>query len=104
MKLLAILIFALLSGCASLTEAGHNAYSVTATVDKEGNVSGYNLQLSDGKEFESRKIDFQGMGPMVRLSIEEGASKAFKGQALAVKGLTILPSLGLSDILAPRDK
>jgi hypothetical protein len=94
----------MLGGCASLTEAGHNSYSVIAKTDKDGNVTGYDLSLSDGKEFESRTINFQSAGPMVRLSIEEGASKAFKGQALAVKGLTILPSMGLQDILAPRDK
>lgn len=94
----------MLGGCASLMDAGHSSYSVTSVKDKDGNVAGCDLNVNDGKEFANRKFQFQSMGPVCGLTVEEGDSKAFKGQALAVKGLTILPSLGLQDILAPRDK
>jgi hypothetical protein len=86
----------LLSGCASLTNAGHVAYTV------EMNPTGCSVTVADGKEYKNRNIVLD--CHKAQFAVTEEESKAFKGQALAVKGLTILPSLGLQDILAPRDK
>lgn len=85
-----------LTGCASLEEAGHAAYTF------EASPLGCRATASDGKEFKSRTILVDcSRGQM---SVNEGESKAFKGQALAVKAVNVLPTIGLSDILAPRDK
>jgi hypothetical protein len=99
MKLALIVIAAaLLAGCASLTDAGHASYKVTHTAS-----GACDLEVADGKEFaEGRVMKFDGRA--CQFMAEESASKAFKGQAIAVKGLSILPTMGLGDILAPRDK
>lgn len=95
----ALLVIAVLAvaGCASIENAGHTSYDVTQAPSGKG----WELRTKDGKELEGRSIQFHaGQGVLV---VEEGASKAFKGQALAVKALG-LPTMGLADILAPRDK
>jgi len=89
----------LLSGCASLDTAGHAAYSATAVKDAKGKVIGYDFAVKDGKEFANRKIAFQATGDTVSVTIEEGTSHAFRGQALAVKALTVLPVTGLQDLV-----
>ncbi len=92
--LAAIAVLALLlSGCAGTF--GHAAYEVKANA-----AGGYDLTASDGKEFADRSIMFDAR--IGRLMVQEGASKAFKGQALGVKAINILPTMGLGDILAPR--
>ena len=99
MKLALILLAALLSGCASLSDAGHVAYTVTPIKDAAGKVTAHELQIRDGKEFEGRQIQFQAMGEAVTLTIREGESKAFKGQAIGAKALSVMPVTGLSDLL-----
>lgn len=89
----------LLSGCASLDTAGASTYTVTAVRDADGKVAGYELTVKDGKEYSGRNVQFQADGARAGLAIAEGESKAFKGQALAVKALTVLPVTGLQDLL-----
>jgi hypothetical protein len=84
--LLLIVLLAVLyvcAGCTSLTEAGHVMYSL------EPAPGGYKFTASDGKEFASRVISVTKEGV---LTIVEGASSAFQGQAIAGKALAILPS------------
>ena len=82
-----------LSGCASLTDAGHTSYKVSHAA------AGCDLEVGDGKEYsgDGRTLTFD--GTRCQFAVSEGPSKAFKGQAIAVKGLSILPTLGLQDIL-----
>lgn len=87
--LAAFFVLALATGCASLTGAGHAAYSVTPFRDTDGTVSGCQLQVADGKEYSGRTISF--MGGTCSLAVQEGESKAFEGQAIGAKALTILP-------------
>ncbi len=94
-----IAVLGSLSGCASLDNAGHAAYSATAVKDANGNVTGYELSVKDGKEFAGRQIQFQANGAAVGLVIVEGESKAFKGQAIGAKALSVMPVTGLQDIL-----
>lgn len=98
--LIAVLVFVLLvAGCASLDFAGHAAYTATAVKDAHGKVTGYEFAIRDGKEFRAREIQFQAVGDTVTMTITEGESKAFRGQALAAKTLTVLPVTGLQELV-----
>lgn len=99
MKLILLIILLSLTGCASIDNAGYSGYSITAVKDAKGAVSGYELQVKDGKEYAGRSISFQAQGSSVGVTIQEGQSKAFKGQAIGAKALTILPVDGLADLL-----
>ena len=80
-----------LAGCGSF---GHTDYEVRANA-----AGGYDLSAKDGKEYrgDGRSIMFNAQtGALV---VNESASKAFTGQALGVKALSILPTMGLGDIL-----
>lgn len=100
MKKTSIALAALaLSGCAAIEQAGNASYTVTAVKGPDGKTSGYELAVKDGKEFASRSIAFQSDAGSAALMVQEGASKAFPGQALAVKALTVLPVSGLPDLL-----
>lgn len=90
------LIALTLCGCASIEQAGNTGYEV-----KHG-AAGCDLSAKDGKEFKGRKLDFD--GDKCKLIVDEGDSKAFPGQALAAKALTVLPVTGLSDLIAPGAK
>jgi hypothetical protein len=91
MKTLIVLCALLLSGCAGTF--GHNSITVTANA-----AGGYDLNGVDGKEYaEGRSIVFD--AKKGQLVYSESASKAFKGQALAVKALTVLPVTGLQDLV-----
>lgn len=80
-----------LAGCASLTDAGHSAYSFKATAD------GCEATATDGKEFKERTIVVDcAKGQM---AVNEGDAKAFKGQAIAAKALSVLPVTDLANIL-----
>lgn len=96
---LAVLAAAACTGCASLTEAGHASYTVRAVPAGAGQPSLYELQVTDGKEFEGRRIQFQTAAGAAALVVQEGDSKAFKGQAIAGKALSVLPVTSLPDIL-----
>jgi hypothetical protein len=97
--LLLVASMVLLPGCASLDSAGHSAYSATAVKDATGKVIGYELAVKDGKEFANRQIQFQAKGDAVAVTITEGESKAFKGQAISAKALSLFPVTGLQDLL-----
>lgn len=96
----AALCAAALSACASLTEAGHVAYALEPVISADGKVIAYKWTASDGKEFASRTISVinDGNGG-VAVQVNEGASSAFQGQAIAEKGLSVLPSF--APILLP---
>lgn len=96
MKASLILIAALLSGCAGTF--GHSSYVLSSKPGADGKPI-YELSLKDGKEFEGRQVQFQTINGGASLTIMEGESKAFKGQALGVKALNVFPTTGLSDIL-----
>lgn len=85
-----------LAGCAGTF--GHTSYTVKANT-----AGGYDFEAGDGKEYATgRSIAFSAANGS--LMISEGASTAFTGQALGVKAINILPTMGLGDILAPQDK
>jgi hypothetical protein len=96
---LAVLAAAGATGCATSIEyAGNSSIEVKHTADGKG----CDLTIKDGKEYtQGRGIGFDGKD--CTFQIQESASKAFKGQALAVKA-TGLFTMGLGDILAPQDK
>jgi hypothetical protein len=91
---------AALGGCASLTEAGHTSYTVRAAPAAEGKTVCYDFESKDGKEYAGRVIQFQGTcGIGAVLTIQEGPSKAFRGQGIAAKALSVLPVTGLDELL-----
>ncbi|HSW19538.1 MAG TPA: hypothetical protein VLJ86_20125 [Ramlibacter sp.] len=94
-----LLAAALLGGCASLDTAGHAAYTVKAVTTPEGKVTGYELAVKDGKEFEARQISFHAKGDLLGISIVEGESKAFKGQGIAAKAASVLPVTNLQELV-----
>lgn len=88
-----------LAGCASLDNAGHSAYTVTAVRDAGGQLAGYELAVRDGKEYAGRQVQFRSAGGAVSLVIVEGPGAAFQGQAIAAKALSVMPVTGLADLL-----
>lgn len=94
-----VLLLLALTGCATIDNAGHSAYSATAVKDAAGKVVGYDFAVKDGKEYSARQIQFQAKGDSVTITIVEGESKAFRGQGIAAKALTVLPVTGLTDLL-----
>lgn len=92
-SLTAILALAL-AGCGTF---GHVDYSVTHS-DK----GGCDLRVKDGKEFTARNIGFNGAD--CSMQIFEGESKAFAGQAIGAKVMTILPVTGLDSLVPPPDQ
>lgn len=104
MSLIALAVLAAAAastGCASLTDAGHSGYTVQRATTPDGNVTtGYNLSVQDGKEFAARTITFTATPEgSVTFSVSEHGVKAFRGQATAVKGLSLFPVTGLDDLL-----
>jgi hypothetical protein len=102
--LLAIAAAVALAGCASISDAGHADYSVRVVKDTAGKPAAYDLQVKDGKEFEGRQIQFQAKGDAVSLTVVEGESKAFKGQAIGAKALAVFPVTDLANILSGAGK
>lgn len=86
-----------LAGCSTW---GTVSYEVMPVALNGGVVCSF--KAIDGKEFEERSLMFSGGD--CQLAIGEKKAKAFKGQALMVKAINILPTMGLGDILAPRDQ
>ena len=80
-----------ITGCAGTF--GHNAMTVTHAPDGKG----CDLTMNDGKEFLGRDLLFD--GKTCSLVVQEGGSKAFKGQAIGAKVMTIMPVTGLDDLL-----
>lgn len=93
-------IVLLLGGCASIDNAGFDSYVVKSFAAPLGMVACCELAVKSGKEYEGRQVKFETNGSGATLIIVEGQAKAFKGQALAVKALNIMPTVGLSDILS----
>jgi hypothetical protein len=102
--MIVLVCLAVLAGCASIQQAGNASYETAPVLDGAGKVVGQRVTIGDGKEFASRKIQFTSEGGKTTLTVEEGQSKSFKGQALAVKALTILPVNDLGAILAPPER
>lgn len=88
-----------LAGCASLEYAGHDSYTVRSYKADNGKVSCCELDIKSGKEYADRAVGFQTTGTGAVLTINEAGTKAFKGQALTVKALTVLPVTGLDALL-----
>ncbi len=91
-SVIALAVLAMLAGCGSF---GHTAYEVKASAAGKG----CDLSAQDGKEFRGRNFAFDGKG--CTLIVEEGASKAFAGQAIGAKALSVMPVTGLGDLLKP---
>lgn len=79
------------TGCASLGDAGHVAYTVRSYTDQGGKRACCELAVADGKEFEGRTIQFRTDGTGAMFTVQEGESKAFKGQGIAAKAASVLP-------------
>ena len=97
-------LFLGLSGCASIENAGFDSYTIRSFKSDMGVTSCCEFEAKSGKEYKARQISFESNGTGAALMVIEGEAKAFKGQALAVKALTILPVNDLASILAPRDE
>jgi hypothetical protein len=80
------------TGCTSLTQAGNTAYSFDPVLDAAGKVAGYKFSATDGKEYAGRNISVVKSGDTIAVQVQEGASTAFQGQAIAGKALSVLPS------------
>jgi hypothetical protein len=85
-----VALFALLTltACGSF---GHTSYEIT---HKDG---GCDFKANDGKEFSSRNIAFN--GTTCQMQVMEGESKAFAGQAIGAKVMTIMPVTGLKELV-----
>jgi hypothetical protein len=93
MKTPCVLVAALLlAGCASTNNAGYSGYTVKPNADGR-----YELTVQDGKEYSGRVIQFS--GNTGELTIQEGESKAFKGQAIGAKAQAVFPITDLANIL-----
>lgn len=92
---------AALSGCASLTEAGNSGYSIRRATTPDGKTTtGYNLSIQDGKEYAARTVTFSATpAGSVSFTVSEQGSKAFRGQGIAAKALSVMPVTGLDDLL-----
>lgn len=88
------LVAACSTGCASLTQAGNTGYSIEPTA------GGCKFNATDGKEFSSRSLAMTSSTEGCQLMVQEGASSAFQGQAIAGKALSLLPSFA-APILSP---
>lgn len=100
---IAVLALSALTGCASLEHAGHSGYTVKpySIAGKDGAqaLACCELAVNDGKEYSGRAISFQTDGAGFALQVQEGQSKAFKGQAIGAKALSVLPVTGLQDLV-----
>lgn len=92
-----------LQGCTSIDNAGSTGYDVQpvllTSADGKTSTTRCRLVAKDGKEYAGRAIAFTTNGEGCALEVQEGESKAFAGQALAVKAATILPVTGLQAIV-----
>jgi hypothetical protein len=99
MKTLLALSVLLLAGCASLDNAGYDSYTVRSFKTEAGMPACCELDVKSGKEYAGRAVQFQTNGAGAVLAIQEMEAKAVKGQALAVKALTVMPVTGLQDLV-----
>ncbi len=91
-----------LAGCASIENAGFDSYTVRSFKTEAGMPACCELDVKSGKEYSGRAVQFQTNGAGALLTIQEAEAKAFPGQALAVKALTVLPVTGLQDLLGAK--
>lgn len=94
-SLIALALLLGLSGCTTLNNAGHTSIEVTPTTLAAGGVV-CALKIADGKERMKEGVVFDG-GTCQFTTAGEGV-KAFKGQGIAAKAATPLPTM-LGDIL-----
>lgn len=95
MRYLTIIILLTLAGCGTLNTAGQSSYTVKPFEAKDGTLVCCALDMKDGKEYSGRNIQFQTNGAAFGLTISEGESKAFTGQGIAAKALSVLPVTNL---------
>lgn len=88
-----------LSGCASLEQAGHTSYVVRPFTAPNGSVMCCEAQFTDGKEYTGGRVITLQTTPLgVAFQVQEGESKAFRGQGIAAKAIP-LPVTGLQEML-----
>lgn len=93
-SLVILAALAALAGCASLNDAGHSSYTVTR------GAAGYEFATKDGKEYAAgRQVQFQTVDGAATLTITEGKSLAFRGQAIGAKAAAVFPVTDLANIL-----
>lgn len=86
----------LLAGCAGTF--GHAQYTITCKPAEGGRTC--DLDVKDGKEFAGRGMRFEmNKEGHVAFQVQEGESKAFAGQAIGAKVMTVLPVSGLKDLV-----
>lgn len=90
-----------LAGCASLENAGFDSYTVRSFKAETGMPACCELDVKSGKEYGGRVVQFQTNGAAATLVIQEGESKAFQGQGIAAKAVSVLPVTGLQDLVRP---
>lgn len=86
------------TGCASLGDAGHVSYTVRSYTGADGKPACCELRVADGKEFDGRHIQYRTDGASAVFVLQEGESKAFKGQGVAAKAASVLP-VNIGDVL-----
>jgi hypothetical protein len=96
--LIALAVLAL-AGCQSLDHAGYDSYTVRSFKSELGMAACCELEVKSGKEYDGRAVSFQTNGSGAVLQIQEGQSKAFKGQGIAAKAASVLPVTGLQDLV-----
>ena len=97
-SIVALALAALCAGCAGLDHAGHAGYSVRAFTGKDGRPQCCELHVHDGKEFKARRVQFAVTAEGATLQVEEEEAKAFRGQAISAKAVTVVP-INLGDLL-----
>lgn len=95
-SLIALAALCALAGCAGTF--GHAQYTITCKSAEGGRTC--DLDVKDGKEFAGRGMRFEmNKEGHVAFQLQEGESKAFAGQAIGAKVMTVLPVSGLKDLL-----
>lgn len=92
-SLLNLIMIIALAGCGTF---GHAQYEITHAPG-----GGCDFKANDGKEFAGRRMGFNGADCTVQ--IFEGDSKAFAGQAIGAKVMTVMPVTGLDKLVPPAD-
>jgi len=85
--------------CAALGGCAYGVSTYTVTAKEIGGKAVYELSLQDGKEYEGKSINFQTNQNGAALLIGADKEKAFKGQAIGAKAMTILPVTSLEELV-----
>ncbi|MBK8401198.1 MAG: hypothetical protein IPL29_09155 [Propionivibrio sp.] len=100
-----ILLALLLSGCASLQNAGTAEYSVKPFVDTAGRVLCCDVTVKNGKEIAFLDAHIEKRGDDYTVDLKERGVKAFEGQAISAAAmgavLTSVQRAALASALLP---